>query len=212
LLAVQTQQKEEGSIIADISPDKDFQLTLKKEGYFPIKDTTLSTKELEGDQLVKEYVMTKIPYKSIFFEDIIFYNLDQYSLRADAKPILDNVAKLMKAYQFLEIIVRSHADSRASNEYNEALSEKRAKAVKDYLSQHGIAVSRVKYDWFGEEKLVNDCGDGIPCPESAHRINRRSELLLIAFPDENKAYEFPGEHEEIDLPKPGNSNLTLDGE
>ncbi|MEX2592888.1 MAG: OmpA family protein [Anditalea sp.] len=209
LLAVQTQQKEKGKILADISPDKDFQLVLKKQGYFPIKDSTLTTKELEEDRIEKEYVMTKIPYKAIFFEDLIFYNLDQSSLRADAKTALKNVAKLMETYSFLNILVRSHADSRSSNEYNEALSKRRANEVKDYLDQYGIARSRVKSEWFGEEKLLNDCGDGIPCPDAAHQINRRSELILIAFPDENKAYE---EHENIDLPKQENPNLTLDGQ
>jgi outer membrane protein OmpA-like peptidoglycan-associated protein len=209
---IATQQKEKGQILADISPEKDFQLVLKKEGYFPVKDNTLSTKGLQEDQIEKDYVMTKIPYKSIFFEDLIFYNLDQSTLRADAEPILDNIAHLMETYSFLNILVRSHADSRASHDYNEALSEKRANAVKEFLNQYGIEGFRVRSDWYGEEKLLNDCGDGVPCPESAHQINRRSELILIAYPDENKAYELPEGHENPDLPKQGNPNLTLDGE
>ena len=53
--------------------------------------------------------------------------------------------------------------------------------------------SRVRLDWFGEEKLVNDCGDGVPCPETKHQLNRRSELVLEAFTDRNREYEFPKE-------------------
>lgn len=208
-LVIPTQQKEKGQIFAEISPEKEFQLALKKKGYFPIKDNTLTTNEVKEDRIEKEYVMKKIPYHSIFFEDLIFYNLDQSSIRADAQPVLENIAKLMKSYSFLNVLVRSHADSRASNEYNEALSQKRAKAVSDFLSQYEIESSRVQSEWYGEEKLVNDCGDGVPCPETKHQINRRSELQLIAFPDENKAYE---EHEDIDPKDHRDLKLTFDRE
>src|SRR5690606_7785802 len=97
-------------------------------------------------------------------------------------------------------------DSRSSNQFNEALSQRRANAVSDYLQDYGIARSRVKSEWFGEEQLVNDCADGVPCPESSHQLNRRSELILRAFPDENKVYEFPVTLQHIDLTELGNSD------
>jgi outer membrane protein OmpA-like peptidoglycan-associated protein len=153
----------------------------------------LTTKGLTSDLLEREYVMNKIPYKSVVFEDTIYYDFDDSDIRPDAEPVMKKVAEALKQFTFLEITVRSHTDSRASDEYNQALSERRANAVRDFLGDYGIARSRVKSEWFGEQYLVNDCGDGVPCPAAAHQQNRRSELILIAFPDESKNYEFPKE-------------------
>jgi hypothetical protein len=59
------------------------------------------------------------------------------------------------------------------------------------LEEKGINGGRVSAAWFSESKLVNDCGDGKPCPAPKHQLNRRSELKLIAFPEQGKAYEMP---------------------
>ncbi|MFD2035249.1 OmpA family protein, partial [Belliella marina] len=84
----------------------------------------------------------------------------------------------MEKYKFLDLKVSSHTDSRASHEYNEALSKRRAEAVRSSLRDKGISESRVSLEWHGEEKLVNDCPDGVDCSEDDHQLNRRSELSL----------------------------------
>ena len=196
---IESKQPGNETFTADLSPDTDFQLRLNMPGYFGITDPTLTTKGLLTDRLEKEYVMKKIPYKAVVVEDIIYYNFDDSKIRPDAEPIMRQLAELMKKYTFLGIMVKSHTDSFASDEYNEALSQKRANAVRDFLGDYGIARSRVTSEWFGEQQLVNDCGDGVPCPASAHQQNRRSELVLMAFPDDSKNYEYPKELEGVDL-------------
>jgi len=210
LLEIRASQEAGGILKADIAPEADFQLSLSKDGYFSITDNELTTKGLASDQLEKEYVMKKIPYKSVVFEDLIYYNFDDSKIRADAEPVMRKLAETMKQFTFLEILIRSHTDSWASDEYNEALSHKRANAVRDFLGDYGIARSRVKSEWFGEQQLVNDCGDGVPCPASEHQLNRRSELILLAFPDETKTYEYPKELEGIDPGLFKELNLPLD--
>jgi len=197
-LAIETNQEAGGILKADLAPEADFQLTLNKTGYFSINDNELTTRGLVSDQLEKEYVMKRIPYNSVVFEDLIYYNFDDSTIRSDAEPVMKKLAEILKQFTFLEILIRSHTDSWASDEYNEALSQKRANAVRDFLGDYGIARSRVKSEWFGEKQLVNDCGDGVPCPASEHQLNRRSELILVAFPDDSKSYEFPKELEGID--------------
>jgi outer membrane protein OmpA-like peptidoglycan-associated protein len=49
---------------------------------------------------------------------------------------------------------------------------------------------------------VNDCGNGKPCPEPEHQLNRRSELVLEAFPDPSKSYEIPEELKSLDYCDP----------
>src|SRR5690606_21466748 len=208
--SVVSQQPGNETFIADLSPETDFQLRLNKPGYFGITDPTLTTKGLSSDKLEKEYIMKRIPYKAVMSEDTIYYNCDDSNIRPDAEPIMRQVAELMKKYTFLGILVKSHTDSFASDEYNEALSQKRANAVRDFLGDYGIARSRVTSEWFGEQQLVNDCGDGVPCPASAHQQNRRSELILVAFPDQNKNYEYPQELDGIDPSELDGLQLPVD--
>jgi outer membrane protein OmpA-like peptidoglycan-associated protein len=198
-LSVESKTSGNESFNADLSPDTDFQLRLQKPGYFGLTDPTLTTKGLASDRLEKEYVLKKIPYQAVVSDDIIYYNFDDSKIRPDAEPIMRQLAELMKKYTFLGILVKSHTDSFASDEYNEALSQKRANAVRDFLGDYGIARSRVTSEWFGERQLVNDCGDGVPCPASSHQQNRRSELILMAFPDKGADYEYPKELEGMDL-------------
>jgi outer membrane protein OmpA-like peptidoglycan-associated protein len=210
LLAIETTEETAGILKGDLSPEADFQLSLQKPGYFSIFDNGLTTKGLTSDQLEREYVMKRIPYKSVVFEDTIYYDFDDFAIRADAEPVMKKLAETLKRFTFLEIIVRSHTDSRASDEYNHALSEKRANAVRDFLGDYGIARSRVRSEWFGEQQLINDCGNGVPCPADAHQQNRRSELILMAFPDESKTYEYPKELEGIDAEMFKELKLPLD--
>lgn len=190
---IPTSRSEKSELTADLEPEKDFNLSISKKGYFSIQDDGLSTKGLEEEVLEREYRLAAIPYNMAVYVDIVYYDLDKSIIRKDAAPILDKIAGLMQQYEFVDLLVGSHTDARASREYNEALSQRRADAVSEYLSKYNIPKERVKLDWFGEEKHVNDCGDGVPCPEAEHQLNRRSELVLEAFSDKSKSYELPKE-------------------
>jgi len=188
---IATLRNERGEILADLEPESNFNLKISKKGYFSIQDSTLSTIGLQDDILEREYKLFRIPYNLPVLVDIVYYDLDKAKIRNDAEPVLNKIAELMVKYDFLDLAVASHTDARASVDYNRILSERRANAVQDYLSKFGIPENRVRIEWFGEEKLANDCGDGVPCPEAKHQLNRRSELVLEAFTDTNKEYELP---------------------
>ncbi|AFL84011.1 outer membrane protein/peptidoglycan-associated (lipo)protein [Belliella baltica DSM 15883] len=190
---IETTRGADGSLNADLNPESNFELKISKKGYFSIYDNTLSTVGLEAETLEREYRLAKIPYQMPVYVDIVYYDLDKSVIRTDAEPTLDKLGELMQKYSFLDLRVASHTDARASDEYNEALSQRRADAVLEFLNKYNIGKERVRAEWFGEEKLTNDCGDGVPCPEPDHQLNRRSELVLEAFPDPDKDYELPKE-------------------
>ncbi len=196
---IDVNQEEEGMLLAEMAPDQDHEIQIKKPGFFAVQDKNLTTKGLSSGTLEKTYQMVRIPYNTAVHVDLVYYNLDESAIRSDAEAPLDKVAELLKSYSFLNIVVRSHTDARASEAYNEALSEKRADAVRDYLGKYGVARSRIESEWLGETELANDCGDGKPCPEDYHQLNRRTELLLLAFPEEGRAYQIPPELQEVDL-------------
>ncbi len=206
----ETSQDGKGIFNAELAPDANFEVVIRKSGYFALKDSQLSTKNLQVEELKKTYNLVRIPYQTAVYVDLVYYNLDESAIREDAEGILAKVAELLKSYSFIDISIRSHTDARASDEYNEALSERRANAVRDYLGQFGVARSRVRSEWFGEEQLVNDCWDGVPCPEPEHELNRRSELILLAFPEKDRAYDMPPELEGIDLCDLSNIQVPID--
>ncbi|MEN8811635.1 MAG: OmpA family protein, partial [Flavobacteriales bacterium] len=76
-------------------------------------------------------------------------------------------------------VLNAHTDSRGDKSYNNRLSVKRALACRAYMIKIGVDPDRIKYTGFGESKLVNDCGDGIPCPEDKHLLNRRIEFTVL---------------------------------
>ncbi|WP_250161353.1 OmpA family protein [Algoriphagus algorifonticola] len=199
---VQTQRNGTGALAAELEPDSDFSLTISKPGYFTLTDNAITTKGFAGDTVKREYTLKPIPYQLPVFVDIVYYDLDKYVIRKDAKPALDKIAEIMQKYPFLDLLVASHTDSRASDEYNIKLSNNRATAVTEYMAQYNIAAERIRLEWFGEQKLVNDCGNGVPCSEVNHQLNRRSELVLEAFPDPTKQYDIPEALKDMDFCNP----------
>jgi outer membrane protein OmpA-like peptidoglycan-associated protein len=117
----------------------------------------------------------------IFRLDNIYYDLDKSEIRTDAKKELDNkVIPILKKYPDIQIELRSHTDSRASEEYNLRLSAERAKSVVDCLIKKGISSSRLTAQGYGETELVNECDDSVKCSEVEHQQNRRTEFKILA--------------------------------
>lgn len=189
--ALKLDKNSQNQLTSDLDLETDYRLGITKKGYFPVIDDNLTTKGVKDEVIEREYKLAKIPYRTPVYIDIVYYDLDKAFIRKDAEPILEKIGSLMQKYPFLDLLVASHTDSRASDAYNMALSQRRADAVKDYLKKFSVVAERIRMEWFGEQKLVNNCGDGVPCPEPVHQLNRRSELVLEAFSDVNKDYEMP---------------------
>jgi OOP family OmpA-OmpF porin len=102
------------------------------------------------------------------------FDFDKSNIRADARPVLDEAAQTLKEYGDVRISVGGHTDSRGTDQYNQALSVRRAKSVADYLAARGVARSRMQIDGYGESRPVasNDTDDG-------RAQNRRVELTVL---------------------------------
>lgn len=110
----------------------------------------------------------------------IYYALNSDVLSAQAKAVIDEkLLSLMLKRPELRVEINSHTDSRASDAFNLELSKRRAKGVVDYLVSKGIKRSRLEYHGYGERQLVNHCGNGVPCNETQHAENRRTEFRVL---------------------------------
>lgn len=105
----------------------------------------------------------------------VYFDYDSSELLPDARAALDAKVPLMTANAGLRIRVSGHADSRGSDEYNIALGQRRAAAVKRYMESQGIAADRVEITSYGEERPAVE-GEN----EAAWAQNRRAEFEILA--------------------------------
>lgn len=109
----------------------------------------------------------------------VYFKLNSSYLTVKDKELLDQLVAIMKSEPSIAIKVTAHTDSRGTNQYNQWLSERRAERTVEYVVSKGITADRISHEAFGETLLVNECGDGVYCPEDKHAKNRRSEFLII---------------------------------
>ncbi|MEM1320630.1 MAG: OmpA family protein [Bacteroidota bacterium] len=116
----------------------------------------------------------------------IYYDLNKADIRPDAAKELDKLVNLLKNNPSLIVELGSHTDSRGRDSYNMRLSQKRAKSAVAYITEvGGIAPARIKGKGYGETKLVNRCKNDVKCSERRHQENRRTELKIVGFSEED---------------------------
>jgi len=108
----------------------------------------------------------------------IYFDFDRFNIRTDAAIELAKILAAMREYPELVIHIESHTDSRGSDSYNEALSEKRAQSTLEWLVTKGIDRKRLSAKGYGEYRLVNKCANGVECTEEEHQLNRRSMFII----------------------------------
>jgi peptidoglycan-associated lipoprotein len=112
----------------------------------------------------------------------VYFDTDQAVLRADARASLKARAEAIRQHpEWGVVTIQGHCDERGSDEYNLALGERRAAAVKRYLGDLGVPASRLETVTYGENRPAVPGHD-----ETAWRYNRRSELASDALQSANR--------------------------
>ncbi|WP_317993870.1 peptidoglycan-associated lipoprotein Pal [Bartonella gliris] len=91
--------------------------------------------------------------------DRVFFSLDSSSIEPDAERILMRQAEWLLRYPSYFITIEGHADERGTREYNLALGQRRAVAVRDYLVSLGVSAQRMQTISYGKERPVAVCDD-----------------------------------------------------
>jgi outer membrane protein OmpA-like peptidoglycan-associated protein len=110
--------------------------------------------------------------KEIAFEDVHF-DFDRYSLRPEAVRALDEAVRALQENPNLRIEIEGHTCNIGTAEYNLALGERRASAVREYLASRGIGADRLRTVSYGEERPKHD-----NAREETRRLNRRAALIV----------------------------------
>jgi peptidoglycan-associated lipoprotein len=104
-----------------------------------------------------------------------FFALDSTELTQESRGAVQKNSEYLKRWKTTKVLVEGHADSRGTNEYNLALAERRAAAVRDYLVSLGITADRVTVVSKGEEAPF--CTEEA---ESCWQQNRRGHFIFTA--------------------------------
>ena len=109
--------------------------------------------------------------------NVVYFEYDDATLSDAARAVLDAKIPILLANPSLTLRVAGHTDERGSSEYNLALAQRRAAAVKSYLAARGVATNRVEAVSFGEEQPAAQ-----GAMESAWAQNRRAEFTITSAP------------------------------
>jgi peptidoglycan-associated lipoprotein len=110
--------------------------------------------------------------KEFVFEDVHF-DFDRYSLRPEATRVLDEAVKALGENPELRLEIEGHTCNIGTAEYNLALGERRAQAVRDYLQSRGVVMDRLRTVSYGEERPKHD-----NAREETRRLNRRAAMVV----------------------------------
>ena len=168
---------EKGEVSYDVECEKAYSIQASKDGFesnvFAVIKTKGGQTKIEAalqpiDVIVTE---TEIVLNPIFFE----YN--KSNITQDGAFELDKLIQVMKNNDKLVILAKAHTDNRGSDVYNLNLSDRRAKATRQYVISKGISASRISAKGMGETEPKVDCKEA--CTEEQYAQNRRSEFLIV---------------------------------
>ena len=178
---------ENGIFAFTVYGDENYVLIGEKENYFSTRgEFTTIGKELDKSTLKdfitnvefeKNLILDRIVVNKSIVLDNIYYDLDKADIREDAALELDKLVVILRDNPNISIELSSHTDDRASVEYNQDLSQRRAESAVYYILSKGITENRIIAKGYGESQLIIANAKS----EEEHQINRRTEFKVTSY-------------------------------
>ncbi len=166
-----------GEFLICLATGHNYGLNVEKEHYLFYSESFL----LEGVHSIEEPFIKQVELSPVKVGEMMaLYNVlfekDSWALRPASRIELNRLKKLLDSNPEVIIEIGGHTDSSGPDNHNLVLSEKRAKAVRDYLIRNGISESRTLYKGYGESQPVsdNESYEGM-------RRNRRTEIRIVGL-------------------------------
>ncbi len=111
-----------------------------------------------------------------------YFNRGQSQITPEIAQQLDKVVDVIQKFPELQLRIESHTDSRGSGATNFRISQRRADAIKAYLISKGVSESNILYSiGYGEDKILNDCTNGVYCLDTFHKQNERQLIVVLNY-------------------------------
>ena len=169
-----------------INPDVTYSIVVSKgEDYLVAKDQITTVDLNESTTFIKEFFIQPISDDPIEFPEVQ-YELDKSRLLESSKDSLDYLYNILVDNPTIIIELQAHTDSRASDEHNMDLSNRRAESCVEYLISKGIDPGRLRPRGYGETRLrISDEQIAQLATqaekEAGHQKNRRTEFTVVSF-------------------------------
>ena len=174
-VATFTSNSSTGKFLVSLPSGKNYGIAVEADGYL-FHSENFDIPASEGyNEVNKEVLLKKVVIGSSIVLKNIFFDFDKATLRDVSIPELTRLINFLNEVPSLRIEISGHTDSRGSDEYNQKLSEDRAKAVVAYLVDKGISAKRLEYKGYGETKPIatNETDEG-------RQQNRRTEFKILS--------------------------------
>ena len=135
--------------------------------------TTATKKSAAGGSDVYTGTDT-VQYLATGVADRVFFGTNSKNLTSAAKATLDKQAAYIKSSK-ISVVIEGHADERGTREYNLALGERRANAVRDYLMSKGIAKSSIKVISYGKERPASKESSALAWSQNRRSVTVKSK-------------------------------------
>jgi outer membrane protein OmpA-like peptidoglycan-associated protein len=171
----------DGKFSTTLNPNSDYDIAGRRDDMLT-NSKRISTKGLtRSDTLYTDVRMTPLRIGEAIAINNIYYDYDEWDIRPDAALELDKLARFFKDNPGMNFELGAHTDSRGGDLYNLVLSDARSNSAVNYLIQRGVDPDRIIAKGYGEEQLVNGCGNGVQCTEDQHQENRRTEFKVTGL-------------------------------
>ncbi len=149
--------------------------------HFEVWRSIMKSAALMGISMVLGSFLTGCAMKSSGHQsgglDRVHFDYDQSAIASSAQETLDKNSETAKAkHPQKKIIIEGHCDERGTNEYNIALGERRARAVRDYMVSRGVPRKNLEVKSVGEENPIDKRQT-----EEAYHQNRRADFVVISM-------------------------------
>lgn len=176
LIAVNKSNSVSGKYLIVLPAGKTYSVSANKEGFFFHSERFDVPSSASYQEITKDIELKPIEKGAKVVLNNIFFETGKATLSPESRVELGKAIDLMKTNPTMVIEIGGHTDNVGDDASNMKLSHERAKAVRDYLVQGGIASNRVQSKGYGESNPVasNDTNDG-------RKANRRTEFIILEF-------------------------------
>lgn len=175
-----TYNSEDGKFLINMSRTHAYVLTADKAGYTSSR-ASVSTMDVKRSDPNDTVVVTIFldTVRSSFSVSNIYYDYNMATLRPESVAALDSVVHFMQDNPSISVEIYSYTDSKGKDDYNLALSQRRAQAVLDYLEKSGVERGRMTARGFGNKNSVAPNSVGGKDNPEGRQMNRRTEFRIV---------------------------------
>jgi outer membrane protein OmpA-like peptidoglycan-associated protein len=157
--------------------EKDYRLSVEIDGYvFLNQNLKLQGASAQEKTLTRTIEMRKLAVGVTSILRNIYFDYDKARFKTESYTELNKLESMLRQNQNIKVEISGHTDAYGRWDYNKSLSQKRAEAVKDYLTKKGIDARRIKAVGYGESKPLASNDD----EDEGRELNRRVEFKVLS--------------------------------